>query len=84
MTKCDILPSEDIKVTTNWICCSGTPDRGTIFEGWTNMKQREVSEVQSGNSEASNVNRRGTRFGAVTPPTPKAINPLKTKRICFI
>jgi hypothetical protein len=44
-SKCDILPSEDVKITTNRICRVGTPGGRAVFEGWTNIEQREASGV---------------------------------------
>jgi hypothetical protein len=45
---CDNLPSEGIQITTNYICRWGQASGGRDFDGWTNMKQREVSEILSG------------------------------------
>ena len=40
-----------------------TPGGGTVFRKWTNVKQREVSELPSGNYKTNNVRGRWTRFG---------------------
>jgi hypothetical protein len=48
-----------MKITTNCIFRSGTLDGGTIFDGWTNVKQRKASEVPSGNSQTNNVRGKG-------------------------
>lgn len=59
MSKCDCLPSEDIRVTTNWICCSGAYDGGAICKGCTNIKEGKVSEFLSGNWKTNNVHGNG-------------------------
>ena len=57
LTKCDNVPLEDINIITNWICRSGAPGGGTVYEVYTstNVKQKEVSDVPSGTSKTSNV-----------------------------
>jgi len=56
LSKCNNnCPFEDIKITTNCIFRSGTLDGGTIFDGWTNVKQKKAWEVSSGNSQTNNV-----------------------------
>ena len=62
LTKCDSLPSEDIQLITNCICCSVTPRGGTIFVGSTDRKQRKILEFQSGNSKANTFHGRWTKF----------------------
>lgn len=34
MSKFDNLPSEDVKVTTNWIYCNGTHGGRALCKGW--------------------------------------------------
>ena len=48
VSKCD-LPSEDIRTATSWICYCDIFGEQTVFEGWINMKQMEVSEFLSEN-----------------------------------
>jgi len=40
--ECDSWPSGDRKFTTNWICSGSTAGGGTVYTGWTNVKQSEV------------------------------------------
>jgi len=60
---------DDTKITTYRICHLDTSGRGTVFRKWTNVKQREVSELPSGHYKTNNVRGRWTRFG-----TPETIN----------
>ena len=46
-TVSDNFPSEGIKITTNVIGRCGTHSSGTVFTGWTNMKERKVSQFQT-------------------------------------
>jgi hypothetical protein len=55
LTKRDSLSSEDILITVNWVCRSVAPGGGSIFEAWTNIKQRKTSEIPSGKSKTSDV-----------------------------
>ena len=55
MTETDCLVSEDIRIALNRTCSKVKPKRRTVFEGRTNMKYGEDSEVPSGYSKASCV-----------------------------
>jgi len=54
-TNCDSLPPEDFSVTTKWICRSCASGGGTSFEGTTDVKQRKISELPSGNLKTNKL-----------------------------
>jgi hypothetical protein len=54
-TDCGNLPSQDTKITTNSIFRICTTGEGTVFEGWIDVNQRNVSEVPSRISKTNNV-----------------------------
>jgi hypothetical protein len=62
-----------MKITTNCIFRSGTHDGGTIFDRWTNVKQRKASEVPSGNSQTSNVRGKGQDLAKILIMKPASI-----------
>jgi hypothetical protein len=43
------VPYENIKITKKLTFRSCKPGGEAIFEGWTNMKQKKVSEFATGN-----------------------------------
>jgi len=38
------LLNEDIKITANWICCSGKPARRTVFQDCTESEAKDSLE----------------------------------------
>jgi len=48
LTEYDALSSEDMKVTTNGNVTVSQSGGGTVFEGWTNVKQMKVSKFLRG------------------------------------
>jgi len=68
-SECVNMLFDDTKITTYWICHLDTPGGGAVFRKWTNVKQKEVSELPRGNYKTNNVRGRWIRFG-----TPETIN----------
>jgi len=43
------LPSENVPINRNLTRRSGAPGGGTVFEKWTNLKERTTTEVSGEN-----------------------------------